>query len=76
MKTYRTSTSHSKKTHLLDTLWHILEKGELVLFSIFLKLEIRANSKNLRLKRVLENYLVQHVCLMDEKKQSPKKMNA
>lgn len=76
MKSYKTSTerrgSHSK-THFLDALWNILEK-ELILFSIFLKIELWENCENLRFERVLRNHLVL-LCLTNGKKQSPKKMN-
>lgn len=77
MKSYRTSTeqggSHSKNA-FLDALWNILKKAELILFSIFLKIELWENGENLRLERILGNHLVL-LCLTNGKKQSPKKMN-
>lgn len=77
MKSYRTSTeqgeSHSKNA-FLDALWNILKKAELILFSIFLKIELWENGENLRLERILGNHLVL-LSLTNGKKQSPKKMN-
>lgn len=57
------------KRHLLDVLWHILEKAELFWFSTSLKIEIRVNSKGPG--KLFSPTSVSY----GWKKQRPKKMN-